>query len=374
MSGAVRRVRGPAHADGSDDDADRLPRRAVVLFNLGGPDSLSAVRPFLFNLFNDKAVIRLPQPLRWLVATLVARRRAPLARAIYARIGGASPLRAETEAQAAALEAALEFGDDDGCTTRVFVAMRYWHPMIRQTAAAVRAFAPDEVVLLPLYPQYSTTTTASSCAAWAAQAGLPAATRTRTVCCYPAAPSFVAAHARKLAEALDAMPAGRDVRVLFSAHGLPERIVAAGDPYPWQVARTVEAVIAALARPALDWVICYQSRVGPLAWIGPSTDTEIVRAGADGKAVVVVPIAFVSEHSETLVELDMDYAALARAHGVPDYRRVHTLGTDPAFIAGLAGLVREAAASRSPWACPAGGERLCPAEFTGCPCRPEPAP
>jgi ferrochelatase len=346
----------------------------VVLFNLGGPDSPAAVQPFLFNLFNDKAIVRLPQPLRRLVATLIARRRAPLARAIYARIGGASPLRAETEAQAAALQAALESTHNEGDATRVFVAMRYWHPLTGQAAAAVRAFAPDEVVLLPLYPQFSTTTTASSRAAWAAQAALPAVTRIRTVCCYPDAPFFVDAHARKLAEALDAMPAGRDVRVLFSAHGLPERIVAAGDPYPWQVARTVEAVVAALARPALDWVVCYQSRVGPLAWIGPSTEAEIARAGADGKAVVVVPVAFVSEHSETLVELDMDYAALARAHGVPDYRRVRTLGTDPGFIAGLADLVREAAASRGPRACPAGGERLCPASFSQCPCRPEPAP
>ena len=337
-------------------------RTAVVLFNLGGPDSLAAVRPFLTNLFSDPAIIRLPQPLRWLVAQLIARRRAPLAHEIYRHLGGASPILANTEAQARALEAEL------GAAFRVFIAMRYWRPLSSETAAAVKAWAPDRVMLLPLYPQFSTTTTASSVADWrraAARVGLTAPTR--LLCCYPDDRGFIGAIAAMLARALDETLANEPVRILFSAHGLPERIVAAGDPYRWQVEWTVAAVLAALGRSRLDAVLCFQSRVGPLAWIKPATDDEIRRAGAERRPLIVVPIAFVSEHSETLVELDRDYGRLAEASGVPSYRRLPTVGADPLFIAGLAGEVRrlaeEGGAVRSN-----AGARICPLEFGGCPC------
>jgi ferrochelatase len=313
-------------------------RRAVVLMNLGGPDSPAAVRPFLYNLFSDPAIIGLPAILRLPLAGLIAARRAVVARGIYAQMGGASPLLANTRAQADALAVEL------GAGYRCFVAMRYWHPLTEEAVAAVAAWRPDDIVLLPLYPQYSTTTTKSSITKWHREAkrqdlGCP----TRAVRSYPTAAGFIAVLAAAVDEALDAAAAdGRRVRLLFSAHGLPLKIVRAGDPYPQEVERTARAVVAALGRPGLDWRICYQSRVGPLAWLGPSVEEELQQVGRDGVAVVIAPIAFVSEHSETLVELDRDYRRLAQTYGVSAYHRVPTVGTDQRFITALADLVRGA--------------------------------
>ncbi len=169
-----------------------MSKLAVVLFNLGGPDRPDSVRPFLFNLFNDPAIIGAPAPVRWALAQWISRRRAPHAREIYAKIGGGSPLVANTEAQAAALARLLAKTGRDGDTAKVFVAMRYWHPRCAEVAGAVAAFEPDEIVLLPLYPQFSTTTTASSVAEWrgaARQAGLAAPNR--IVCCYPRQAGFI---------------------------------------------------------------------------------------------------------------------------------------------------------------------------------------
>jgi protoporphyrin/coproporphyrin ferrochelatase len=324
-------------------------RTAVVLMNLGGPDSLDAVGPFLFNLFKDPAIIRLPAPLRLPLAWLVARGRTRIAREIYARLGGASPLLANTEAQAQALEAAL--GDRHRC----FIAMRYWHPTSSEAARAVAEWEPDEIVCLPLYPQFSTTTTASSLTEWrraVARQGLDRPTR--RICCYPIESEFIDAIAGLIRPAL-ATASGRDKapRLLLTAHGLPKRIVQAGDPYPAQVEMTARAVVAVLALPGLDWQVCYQSRVGPLEWIGPATDAEIRRAGSEGVPLVVAPISFVSEHSETLVELDIDYRHLAERSGVPAYHRVATVGVEPGFIAGLANLVRCAGSTSQSAACSA---------------------
>jgi len=344
-----------------------MTRLAVVVFNLGGPNAPAAVRPFLFNLFNDPAIIGAPGPVRWLLAQFISRRRAPVAREIYRNLGGGSPLLANTEAQANALQQALQ-DRLDGCEARVFIAMRYWHPFAAETAAAVKAFAPDEVVLLPLYPQYSTTTSGSSFDDWrraAARAGFAAPTR--TLCCYPTQAGFVEAVAARIRPMLEAAAAQARPRVLFSAHGLPKKIVAGGDPYQWQVEQSAAAVAAALGDHALDWQICYQSRVGPLEWIGPSTEAEIARAGRDRVPLVLVPIAFVSEHSETLVELDIEYRALARAEGVPAYLRVPTVDCEPAFIAGLAELVGDTLARQAGCLCSQSGRRICPAEWRRCP-------
>ena len=306
--------------------------------NLGGPDSLGAVRSFLYNLFSDAAIIGLPAVLRLPLAWLIAVRRSRIARDIYAQLGGFSPLLANTQAQAHALEAEL------GAGCRCFIAMRYWYPMAAVTVGAVKLWQPDEIILLPLYPQYSTTTTASSIAAWQREATRQGLSATiRIVRSYPVVPGFITALAGTIGDALDAAEAeGTPVRLLFSAHGLPLKIVRAGDPYPQEVKRTATAVVQALGRPALDWRLCYQSRVGPLAWLRPSLEEELHQAGRDGVAVVVAPISFVSEHAETLVELDQDYRRVAEVCGVPRYRRVATVGTDPRFIAALAELVHGA--------------------------------
>lgn len=342
-----------------------LTRTAVVLFNLGGPDRPEAVAPFLFNLFYDPAIIDLPNPMRWLVAKLASWRRAPAAALNYMKIGGSSPLLAATREQAKALQAELA---PEG-PTHVFIAMRYWRPFARDVAHEVKKWEPDRVVLLPLYPQFSSTTAGSSLKDWTAAAtaaGLNVPTG--AICCYPTDAGLVEAQARLIRPALaEAAKFGRP-RLLFSAHGLPEKIVAAGDPYQWQVEQTAAAVAAALAKTpegeSLDWKVCYQSRVGPLKWIGPSTEEEIVRAGRDQAPLVVCPIAFVSEHVETLVELDIDFRERAEAAGVPAYVRVGTVGTEPAFIDGLARLVRGAPQGIS---CGA-GSRICAADRKRCIC------
>ena len=313
-----------------------MVRRAVVMMNLGAPDAPDAVQPFLYNLFSDPAIIRLPALLRLPLAALIAARRSKVAGAIYAELGGASPLLVNTNAQAAALETIL--GEDWRC----FVAMRYWHPFSHETAVAVRDWGPEEIVLLPLYPQYSTTTTASSLSAWrTAATRQDLRTPTRFIRSYPEASGFIAAFAAAVVEALRAAEAsaGPKVRLLLSAHGLPLRIVQAGDTYPEEIERTARAIISKVGRSGLDWRVCYQSRVGPLKWLRPSVDEELRRAAADRVGVILAPISFVSEHSETLVELDREYRLLAAKYGVPSYRRVATVGTDPRFIGALADLV-----------------------------------
>lgn len=341
-----------------------MSKLAVVVFNLGGPDSPVAVKPFLQNLFRDPAILGLPQPLRGALAWLIAQRRAPVAADIYARIGGGSPILANTQAQAQALQTALaELG-----TVKVFVAMRYWHPLIDQVASEVRAFAPDRIVLLPLYPQFSTTTTLSALKAWDKAAGrLGLAAPTRAVCCYPVNHGFITALTALIRPAYERARSatGKAPRLLFTAHGLPQRVVDRGDSYQVQVEMTAAAVIKALAIPDLDAQISYQSRVGPLEWLRPYTEDELRRAGADRVPLVVAPIAFVSEHSETLVELDITYRDEALMLGVPHYGRVPTVGTHPAFVAGLAALVRDAMARSGRIASDA-GERLCPAVSGKC--------
>jgi ferrochelatase len=303
-----------------------------------------------------------------LLAQTISRRRAPIARKIYEELGGGSPLLANTRIQAEALETVLNAAAGDS-EFKVFIAMRYWHPMSDEVAVAVKVYGPDRVALLPLYPQFSTTTTGSSVADWtraAAQAGLTAPSQ--SLCCYPTQPGFITEIAGLLRAAL--AEAGDRARVLFSAHGLPKKFIDRGDPYQWQIEQTAAAVAAALAAEGgetdLDWRVCYQSRVGPLEWIGPSTEAEIARAGAQGRPLIVVPVAFVSEHSETLVELDIEYRRLAEEAGVPRYTRVATVSAGAAFIEGLAGLLRAALAGERVCGSQDGG-RLCPGAWGGCP-------
>lgn len=340
------------------------PRVAVVLFNLGGPDTQEAVRPFLFNLFNDPAIIRVPNPMRFLLAKLISSRRAPVAKGIYAHLGGGSPLVPLTEKQAAGLKAALQ-GEWE---VEVFLSMRYWHPLSDATAKAVRDFAPEHVIALPLYPQYSTTTTASSFRDWGrAVQKLGLDVPTSYVCCYPTEADFIRAHVELIRPVYESAKAHGSPRILFSAHGLPEKVVRKGDPYQWQVERTTQEIVGALGVEGLDYVNCYQSRVGPLEWIKPATEDEIVRGGKDGVPLVVVPVAFVSEHSETLVELDIEYGKLAKESGVPHYARVPALGDTPAYIASLAAICKHAHAREGIHPAEA-GTRYCRDDWKQCPC------
>lgn len=337
-------------------------RLAVVLFNLGGPDGPEDVQPFLQNLFSDPAIIRAPGVVRWFLSRLISRSRAPSARENYARMGGGSPLLPETRKQAEALDAELA---RRGLEAKSFIAMRYWSPYADDVVRQVREWGADRVVLLPLYPQYSTTTTASSFKSWLEAGGGPAA----SVCCYPTSSSFVRAHADAILEAWKSGGSPDNVRLLLSAHGLPEQVVEAGDPYQWQVEQTVAAVKPLLPE-AWDVRVCYQSRVGPLKWIGPSTEEEIEKAARDGRAIIVSPIAFVSEHIETLVELDYEYREIAEANGAAAYLRAPALGVATGFIETLGDLV-EAAAQREPENGPISncGGRICPRDWSECPNR-----
>ncbi|AHJ69644.1 Ferrochelatase [Granulibacter bethesdensis] len=339
---------------------------AVVLFNLGGPDSPAAIRPFLLNLFKDPAILRVPFFVRPILARIIAKARVKPASENYALLGGKSPLLELTQEQARTLEQALpEF------EARCFIAMRYWHPFAHETVREVKDWDPDEIILLPLYPQYSTTTTGSSLTDWreaAAAAGL--AKQTFSLCCYHSDRDFASATAALVRKAYDearnTLPDDVPLRLLFSAHGLPEVIVKKGDPYQFQVERSTAAVLRAMNIPGLDHQICYQSRATPQVWLGPSTEEAIDRAVEDGVAVLVVPIAFVSEHSETLVELDVEYAELAHGKNIKGYFRVPTQNSDPGFIDSLAGLVRRVR-EHGPGLCSFAGGRVCPRIHRDCP-------
>jgi ferrochelatase len=337
--------------------AEAKARIAVVLLNLGGPDGPRAVRPFLENLFSDPAIIGAPWIVRRPLASLIARLRQKSAIANYALMGGGSPIVAQTEAQAEALLEALVRRFPDA-SLQVFIAMRYWHPMTDQAAAEVAHFQPDHVVLAPLYPQFSTTTSGSSFSAW--RRAYRGEGTVHALCCWYDNEGLIESHVRRILGVWDA--AGQPkVRLLFSAHGLPEQIATSGDPYQWQVEATCAAVAARLG-DGWDWRICYQSRVGPLKWIGPSTPEAIHAAAKDGLGVLIDPIAFVSEHIETLVELDRDYAEMAAELGIETYLRAPVVGADAPFIDGLADAVK-AALSREGF-CPDG--RPCPGGLARC--------
>lgn len=337
-----------------------MTKTAVILMNLGGPDKKESIRPFLMNFFMDKNIIRLPYPLRYCVASMIARRRTQReARESYGELGDRSPLLDNTKAQAEALQHAL--GDDFS----VHVHMRYWHPMADEVAQGVKRQNPLNIILLPLYPQYSTTTTRSSLQE------LEKAFRRHditapvsTICCYPFHGGFIKASAglvRAAYEKMDPAP-----RVLFSAHGLPVDIVKDGDPYQWQCEEAAGKIAAATGIADMDWQICYQSRVGPKRWLTPSTEDALAQAAKDGKTVLVYPHAFVSEHVETLVELDVEYRELAAHLGIPAYERVPTVGIHQAFIGGLAAMVRARCGAPETGIAANEGGRICPKTFRRC--------
>jgi len=319
----------------------RISKRVgVVLFQLGGPDSPAAIEPFLYNLFCDPDIIDFPfsrigrRPL----ARLISSTRAKKAAQHYAVIGGRSPIRQFTEHQAAALEARLIC---DGVDARCVVAMRYWHPFTEEAIHQMEQHAPDDLVLLPLYPQYSKTTTGSSLNEWAR-------------CFHPNGWSprvhvierFYedGAYLGSLVETVSRSMAGfgdpGDVDVIFSAHSVPLSVVENGDPYRQEIERTVELVWQRGGWPARRH-LCYQSKVGASKWLSPSMHETVRRLAAEGrKHLLVVPISFVSDHVETLHEIDIEHREQALSLGIEDYRMTPGLNDSAAFIQALAGLVR----------------------------------
>ena len=345
---------------------------AVVLFNLGAPNNLSSVRPFLRNLFLDPAILRTIGIVRLPLAFLISRWRTRSATRIYQALGGSSPLLPNTEKQARALENTLNRIRKE--TIRTFVAMRYWHPMSKEVVEKVCQWSPDRVLLAPLYPQFSSSTTASSLKQWHRFAKKKIFCETSVLCCYPTEAGFVKGICRAIEENLarqKVFKGLKPLRILFSAHGIPQKFVAQGDPYQYHIEQTVAAIVSKLALPkSSDWRLCYQSRVGPVKWLQPYTKDEIRQAGVEQRPILVVPVAFVSEHSETLYELDREYFDVAVESGVPVYLRASTVGTSDAFIGGLAHAIDRRLENRSQAVASFEGKRFCPKKFSDCPCRP----
>ena len=350
----------------TQDNTNKDKRIAVVLLNLGGPDKKESIKPFLFNFFMDKNIIRAPIFVRYLVAKLISIRRSKReAGESYGELGDKSPLLANSQAQADALEKFLNLESSEHFKS--FICMRYWHPMSDEVAQQVKDFNPDEIILLPLYPQFSTTTTRSSIQEWEkAVKTINLNTPTTTICCYPWDEGFIEASAENIRKTYNKAlaEAERKPRLLLSAHGLPESIIKDGDPYQWQCEQTAEKIAKATGIKDIDWQICYQSRVGPQKWIGPSLDDALKQAADDGKPVIILPHAFTQEHVETLVEIEIEYREMAEELGIHHYYKVETVGTSAAFIEGLSDLVinnlgKNKTVSMS-------GKSLCPEGFKDC--------
>lgn len=332
----------------SPSQTDRHGPLGVVLFQLGGPDSLEAVEPFLFNLFSDPDIIGFP--FSWLarpaLARLIASRRALKMRERYAKIGGKSPLCELTTRQAQALERELL----KTLEARVFVAMRYWHPLTEEAVRQVEAHSCRELVLLPLYPQYSRTTTGSSLNEWQRKYGSVDHVPVKIIREFYDQPVYVDAVVEKVNEGLAKFErAGQgeragteDVHLLFSAHGVPLNVIEAGDPYQAQVEATVRLVMERGGWPNPHWA-CYQSRVGPGRWLRPSLEETLHKVAAQGaEKVLVAPISFVSDHIETLWEIDVEARELAGQLGLRQFEQTPALNDSPKFIQALAELVLSA--------------------------------
>lgn len=314
----------------------------VVLLNLGGPDTLDAIEPFLNNLFNDVDIIDFPGSFlirRWL-AKQISTRRAPKVAEQYKKIGGGSPLKAHTLRQAEFLEAEL----NGHFPTKVYTAMRYWTPFTQDALDAIERDGINRVVLLPLYPQFSKATTESSLKEWKRQLQQRPNLRDldwTLIAQYYDFPPYIDAFVERIEQGLERFPKEKreQVHLVFSAHGTPMKVVRQGDPYSHQIAETVNEVIKRGGFPH-DWSLCYQSKVGPQKWLTPSTpDTIEELAGRGVKQMLVVPIAFASDHLETLFELGIEYRKLADKAGVEQYEVTTGLNDSAKFIDALAQLV-----------------------------------
>ena len=316
----------------------------VVLLNLGGPDSLNAVEPFLYNLFCDPDIIDFPGSFlfRKRLAKLISSRRAPMVRGQYEKIGGKSPLKDYTLKQAALLEQKL----NEKLPARVYVAMRYWNPSTDDALDAIEKDGIKRVIMLPLYPHFSKATTASSMKEWdnrLKERHDRLQLDTTLVESYYDHPTYVDAFIERINEAFERFPAERrdDVHLLFSAHGTPMKLVREGDPYSGHIKKTIEAIVRQGAITH-DHSLCYQSKVGPMKWLTPSTPDTIRELAAKGvKNMLVVPVAFASDHLETLFELGIEYRHVAQIAGVEQYEVTTGLNDSPTFIDALSQLVFE---------------------------------
>ena len=319
----------------------------VVLLNLGGPDSLDAVEPFLFNLFSDPDIIDFPGSFLFhkRLAKLISTRRAPMVQKQYEQIGGRSPLKEYTLKQAALLEERL----NERFPAKVYAAMRYWKPSTEETLDEIEKEGIERVILLPLYPQYSKATTESSVKEWEKQLGLRGNSlriETELIESYYDFPQYIEAFVDRVNEGLARFPEEirQDAHIVFSAHGTPMKLVRQGDPYSGHIKKTVEAIMRQ-GGYSLASTLCYQSKVGPLKWLTPSTPDTIKDLASKGvKHMVIVPVAFASDHLETLFELGIEYRHVAKEAGVVQYEVTTGLNDSPLFIDALARLVFEKAA------------------------------
>jgi ferrochelatase len=312
----------------------------VLLFNLGGPETLRDVRPFLYRLFSDPEIIRVKwTPLRKLIAFLIATFRHKTSEGYYSQIGGGSPLRRLTEQQAEALAAELKSRSSN---VQTFVGMCTWHPFLDEAVERVQRSDIDSLVILPLFPQYSVTTTGSG---FAALRRLIEARpefkklNIQWVSAWPDQPTYIQSFAEAIERELARFTDSGKVHILFSAHSIPESYVKEGDPYLDQTKQTVELVMDRLGRRH-PYQLCFQSKIGPVKWLEPFTSDVITKLGKEGvEDVLVVPISFVSEHIETLYELDILFKKIAAEAGVSNFRRVPALNSDATFIRALAEIV-----------------------------------
>jgi ferrochelatase len=319
-------------------------RVAVILLNLGGPDSLDAVEPFLYNLFSDPDIIDFPGSFlfRKRLARLISTRRAPMVQKQYAKIGGKSPIKEFTLRQAELLEQRL----NERLPSRVLVAMRYWNPSTDDAIEAILAEGIQKVVLLPLYPQFSKATTVSSTKEWNARTkelGVADKLEVTAIDDYHTDDGYVRAIVERINDGLGRFaPEVRDqVTIAFSAHGTPMKLVHSGDPYSAHIKESVAAVMTA-GGYTQPHTLCYQSKVGPLKWLTPSTPDTVKRLAGEGvRHMLIVPIAFTSDHLETLFELNIEYRRVANEAGVEQYEMTEGLNDSPTFIEALANLVFE---------------------------------
>src|SRR5271169_643494 len=320
-----------------------LKRIAIILFQLGGPDSQAAVEPFLYNLFCDPDIINFPGAFlaRKALAKLISTRRSKVVAQHYAEIGGGSPIRRLTEQQGRALEAALR----PHLNVRALVAMRYWHPDTNEAIEALERVPYDELILLPLYPHYSFATTGSSLKEW--NRNYTAKVPVHLIDHFFDHPDYIAGIVERINSVLQQLPRPEEVHLVFSAHGLPMVLVEKGDPYPQHIEATVRLVreLGAWSNPH---VLCYQSRVGPQKWLAPSLTGTIERMASEGqRRMLVIPISFLTEHIETLHEINIEAREQAESLGIHDFHMMPALNDSPLLIRALADLVLRAVGRRS---------------------------